>query len=111
MKDQDFLDQTSAGQSGEKTATPSRPKPLDEQTQLFHPAGPPGAAAPPEGFPKPMLDDGQATVAFKPFKDLKKEEAALQPTLELISGQANQKILNLGREKLKGLPVPRGNLF
>lgn len=96
MKDQEFLDQTSSRQGGERTTTPSLQKPLDEKTQLFHPA-----AAPGEGLQKPLLDDGQATVAFKPFKDLRKEEAAVQPTIELVSGQANQKIFTLGREKLK----------
>jgi hypothetical protein len=93
MKDQEFLDQTSSRQGGERTTTPSLQKPLDEKTQLFHPS-----AAPAEGLQKPLLDDGQATVAFKPFRDLKKEEAALQPTVELVSGQANQKIFTLGRE-------------
>ena len=40
-----------------------------------------------------------ATVAFKPFTALKKE-AVIQPTVEVVTGLANEKVFNLGQEKL-----------
>lgn len=101
MKDQDYVDQTSSRRGGDKTNTPPLQKPLDEKTQLFQPCAPPLTAPSPEGLQKPLLDDGQATVAFKPFKDSKKEEPAVQPTIEVVGGQANQKVFTLGREKIK----------
>ncbi|MCU0578018.1 MAG: FHA domain-containing protein, partial [Desulfobacterota bacterium] len=100
MKDQDNLDQTSSRRGGETNTLP-RQKPLDEKTQLFQPYAPPLTTPSPEGLQKPLLDDAQATVAFKPFKDFKKEEPAVQPTIEVVSGQANQKVFNLGREEIK----------
>ena len=102
MKDQEPLDQTSGLKAKEESRNQSPfPTPLGEQTQLFSPGvgqgG--GSADPPDGLPKPLLDDGMATVAFKPFTALKKEPV-IQPTIEVVTGSANEKIFNLGQEKL-----------
>jgi transcriptional regulator with AAA-type ATPase domain/pSer/pThr/pTyr-binding forkhead associated (FHA) protein len=102
MKDQEKSDQTSRLKAkGEGHSQPPLPTPLEEQTQLFSPgAGHGGGSGPnPGGLPKPLLDDGMATVAFKPFAALKKE-AVIQPTIEVVTGLANEKVFNLGQEKL-----------
>ena len=98
MKEPEPLDQTSSQKAGPRPQTTPQNQPLDERTQLFPPAGP---SASPEGLPKPLLDNGQATVAFKPFLDLKKETGVVQPALEVVSGQANQQRFTLSQEKLK----------
>ena len=76
MKDQEQFDQTSRlNPKGEGRTQSPLPKPLDDQTQLFSPGvGQGGGSGPgPGGLPKPLLDDGKATVAFKPFTGLKKK--------------------------------------
>ena len=102
MKDQEQFDQTSRLNPKREGRTQSPlPKPLDDQTQLFSPGvGQGGGSGPgPGGLPKPLLDDGMATVAFKPFTAFKKE-AVIQPTIEVVTGLANEKVFNLGQEKL-----------
>jgi transcriptional regulator with AAA-type ATPase domain/pSer/pThr/pTyr-binding forkhead associated (FHA) protein len=102
MKDQEQFDQTSRlNPKGEGHTQSPLPKPLDDQTQLFSSGvGQGGGFGPgPGGLPKPLLDDGMATVAFKPFTALKKEDV-IQPTIEIVTGSANQKVFNLGQEKL-----------
>jgi transcriptional regulator with AAA-type ATPase domain/pSer/pThr/pTyr-binding forkhead associated (FHA) protein len=102
MKAEDQLDQTSQlkGKGAGQTPAPL-PKPLEDQTQLFSPGAGQGGGAgrSPGGLPKPLLDDGMATVAFKPFTGFKKEDA-IQPTVEVVTGLANEKVFNLGPEKL-----------
>ena len=102
MKDPEQFDQTSRLKAkGEGHDRPPLPTPLGEQTQLFSPgAGQAAGSGPnPGGLPKPLLDDGMATVAFKPFTALK-PEAVIQPTIEVVTGLANEKVFNLGQEKL-----------
>ncbi|RPH89399.1 MAG: FHA domain-containing protein, partial [Desulfobacteraceae bacterium] len=102
MNDQEPLDQTSGLNAKEESRNQSPfPTPLGEQTQLFSPGVGQGGGSgqPPDGLPKPLLDDGMATVAFKPFTALKKEPV-IQPTIEVVTGSANEKIFNLGQEKL-----------
>jgi hypothetical protein len=75
MKDSEQFDQTSPLKVKGEVKTPSPlPKPLEDQTQLFSPGTGQGGGSDsfPSGLPKPLLDDGMATVAFKPFTALKK---------------------------------------
>jgi transcriptional regulator with AAA-type ATPase domain len=53
------------------------------------------------GLPKPLVDKNQATVAFQAVNLFKPEAKSNQPTLEVISGEANQKVFLLGMESLK----------
>jgi transcriptional regulator with AAA-type ATPase domain/pSer/pThr/pTyr-binding forkhead associated (FHA) protein len=53
-----------------------------------------------EKAPRSMLLEGQATMAIRPYSGFEKEEASIQPNLEVVSGTANQKIIYLGKEKV-----------
>jgi len=56
----------------------------------------------PEKPPQPAPpDDSALTVAFNANPRLKAETPLVQPTLEVIKGEGNQKILPLGKKKLK----------
>ncbi len=54
-----------------------------------------------ENLPKPLVDEGEATVAFQSFTHLKTQSPSNLPTLEVVTGEANHKILSLGKEKIK----------
>jgi pSer/pThr/pTyr-binding forkhead associated (FHA) protein len=56
--------------------------------------------APQRGVPRPMVHETQATMAISPLSHFEKEESAIQPTLEVVSGSANQTTFYLGKEKL-----------
>ena len=83
------------------TVSPLYPRPWENRPNSFRRELVRGADPDlsPGGLPKPLLDDGMATVAFKPFTGLIKE-AAIQPTVEVVTGLANEKVFNLGQEKL-----------
>ena len=104
MPQDEKLDQTQPLEPAGQETPPPLPLNTGEQTQLFKPPPSPipGPEGPiPAGVPRPLLDEGQATVAFKPFTQFKVEGTPIQPTLEVTAGTANQKLFYLGTEKLQ----------
>ena len=104
MPQDEKMDQTQPLKPAGQETPPPLPLNTGEQTQLFKPSPSPipGPEGPiPAGVPRPLLDEGQATVAFKPFTQFKVEGTPIQPTLEVTAGTANQKLFYLGTEKLK----------
>jgi transcriptional regulator with AAA-type ATPase domain len=53
------------------------------------------------GFPRTAAVDSAMTVAFNEPARPVVEQAAAQPTLEVVTGEANQRVVSLGRQKLK----------
>ncbi|MBI5584205.1 MAG: FHA domain-containing protein, partial [Deltaproteobacteria bacterium] len=55
----------------------------------------------PAGLPHPLLNEQEATVAFRPAPLPKPAPALAPPSLELIRGQANKKEILLGKDKVR----------
>ena len=53
----------------------------------------------PENLPKPLVDEGEATVAFQSFTHLKTQSPSNLPTLEVVTGEANQKYYRWEKKK------------
>jgi transcriptional regulator with AAA-type ATPase domain len=55
----------------------------------------------PVSTPKPLIDEGLATVAFKAPLPPRRETRSSTPTLEILTGEANVKNFALGMDKVK----------
>jgi transcriptional regulator with AAA-type ATPase domain len=92
MNQDEKLDQTQSKRG--KMSGPTSPR---NEFQNNHPE----LFSDPENLPKPLVDEGEATVAFQSFTHLKTQSPSNLPTLEVTTGETNQKLLSLGKEKVK----------
>jgi transcriptional regulator with AAA-type ATPase domain len=92
MNQNEKMDYTQANQ-GEKLGQAVRQNPMKKVGQEPFPN--------PEDLPHRLVDEGEVTVAFQSFTNLKSQPPSAHPTLEVVTGVGNPKLVSLGKEKVK----------